>query len=145
MTGGIHEGISTSPVKLARRSCSKGSEVSIRRAWQKVEVAVSGQDLGAYRKPKNKRDRQCGCPMPVAHELESSPLARVGIVFSHFSQLSTRYSTKSFEESIIVFLRRFLAGLEARVSGGIRSRDVVLQVFDSFFLLRDNPLHKVTD
>ena len=86
-----------------------------------------------------------GCPMPVAHELESSPLARVGIIFSHFSQLSTRYSTKSFEESIIVFLRRFLAGLEARVSGGIRSRDVVLQVFDSFFLLRDNPLHKVTD
>jgi hypothetical protein len=36
-------------------------------------------------------------------------------------------------------------GPAARVSFGVLGRDVVLQVLDSFFLLRDNPLHQVTD
>src|SRR5216684_2624506 len=34
---------------------------------------------------------------------------------------------------------------EAKISGGVFRRDVVLQVLDRFFLLRDNPLHQVTD
>src|SRR5713226_53746 len=35
--------------------------------------------------------------------------------------------------------------LEAKISGGVVRRDVVLQVLDRFFLLGDNPLHQVTD
>jgi hypothetical protein len=55
-----------------------------------------------------------------------------------------RFSTRircDFEQLRIVFLQKFLDGLEARVSGGILNRDIVLQVLDSFFLFRDNPLH----
>jgi hypothetical protein len=42
-----------------------------------------------------------------------------------------------------VYKRAERDGPEAKASFGILGRDVVLQVLDSFFLLRDNPLHKV--
>ena len=52
---------------------------------------------------------------------------------------------------ILLFVTRGVMGGAVRdrpqaiASGGVLGRDVILQVLDSFFLLRDNPLYQVAD